>query len=280
MLGLIGMLIFSGTVPMTRIAVLELPWQQVIAARMCMAGIVSLILIRWMPRPDLSTWPLLAGSVAGLVFGWPVLMTIAMQTAPAAHGAVVAGLLPISTAVAAVFINHERPSRLFWVAAVIGSALVCAFALRAGGATLHGADWLLLGAVLLAGIGYACAGRLSKQLGPIATIIWANTLALPVALIWFLSIFNPTAWQGAGLDAIGAVFYLALFSQLIGFFFWNRGLVLGGVARIGQLLLLMPFASLALAAWLLDESITNDMLIFALGVAVCVGVTMRSREGG
>lgn len=271
------MLIFSGTVPMTRIAVLELPWGQVISARMCMAGVVSLACLYWMPRPPLRAWPLLAGATAGLVFGWPVLVTLAMQTAPAAHGAVVTGLLPISTAVAAVFINHERPSRLFWAAALAGAALVCTFTLRAGGAALHPADWLLLGAVLSAGIGYGCAGRLSKQLGGIATIIWANSLALPIALIWFLSIFDPAVWRPASSAAINSVFYLSLLSQLIGFFFWNRGLVLGGVARIGQLLLFMPFSSLALAAWLLGEPITPDMLIFAFGVAVCVGVTMKSR---
>lgn len=279
-LGVVGMLIFSATVPMTRIAVLDIPWHQTLAVRMALACAASLLCARMLPRPSRADIPALAGTLFGVVFGFPLLMTAAMQSAPAAHGAVVVGLLPLATAAASVVVNREHPPPLFWLASVVGAALVGIFALRDGGAKLVNADLLLFGAVAAAGIGYASGGRLAKTIGGIAAIVWANALAAPVVLLYcaFAAVNGLWSWEGATAPAVGAVFYLGLFSQLIGFFFWNRGLALGGISRVGQLMLLMPFFSIALAAWLIGETITAETPAFALAVAVCVFITMRTRN--
>ena len=279
-LGLVGMLIFSATVPMTRIAVLEVPWHQTLAVRMTLACAASLLCVWMLPRPGRADFPALAGTLFGVVFGFPLLMTAAMQSAPAAHGAVVVGLLPLSTAAASVLVNRENPPPLFWAASVAGAALVGIFALRDGGAKLVNADLLLFGAVAAAGIGYASGGRLAKTIGGISAIVWANCLAAP--LVFAYAAFAVAAglwrWEGVPAAAVGAIFYLGLGSQFIGFFFWNRGLALGGISRVGQLLLLMPFFSIALAAWLVGEKITAETPAFALAVAVCVFITMRTRN--
>ena len=279
-LGVVGMLIFSATVPMTRVAVLEVEWLQALAVRMALASVASLLCLRFTPRPARGDFPALAGTMLGVVFGFPVMMTAAMQTAPAAHGAVVVGLLPLSTAAASVVINRERPSPLFWAASVVGAILVAVFALRDGGAELVAADLLLFGAVVAAGIGYACGGRLGKTVGGVAAIVWANALAAPVVLAFILLSAGEWRWDGASPAALGAIVYLGLFSQFVGFFFWNRGMALGGVARVGQLLLLMPFLSIALAALLppLRESFTAETPLFALAVAVCVFAAMKTRN--
>ena len=280
-LGAAGMLVFSATVPMTRMAVVEIPWDQTLAARMALACSASLLLARLTPRPSRAEMPALAGVLLGVVFGFPLLMTAAMQTAPAAHGAVVVGLLPLTTAAASVIVNRERPSPLFWAASAVGALLVGLFALRDGGAKLVQADLLLAGAAVSAGIGYAFGGRLAKTIGGVAAIVRANALAAPLVLLYCIFAvpqWESAAWEGASIPALGAVIYLGLGSQLIGFFFWNRGLALGGVARVGQLMLLMPFFSIALAAGMLGETFGPETPAFALAVAVCVFITMKTRS--
>ena len=277
-LGAAGMLIFSATVPMTRVAVLEVPWDQTLAVRMALACAASLLLVFHMPRPGRAEIPALTGTLLGVVFGFPVLMTAAMQTAPAAHGAVVVGLLPLATAAASVIVNREHPPPLFWAASVAGAVLVGIFALRDGGAELVRADFLLFCAVVAAGIGYASGGRLAKTIGGIAAIVWTNALAAPLVLLYCVFFASGWEWDGATPKSIGAIVYLGLCSQLIGFFFWNRGLALGGISRVGQLLLLMPFLSIALAAVMIGENITAETPLFALAVAVCVFITMKTRS--
>ena len=276
-LGAVGMLFFSATLPMTRMAVLEIPWDQTLAARMALAGVMSLLIVSRLPRPARAEVPALMGTLLGVVFGFPVLMTAAMQTAPAAHGAVVVGLMPLATAAASVVVNREHPSPLFWAASVAGAILVGIFALRDGGAELVQADLLLFGAVVAAGVGYASGGRLARSIGGVAAIVWANALAAPLILLYCAFSIAQWEWDGATSKSVGAIVYLGLGSQLVGFFFWNRGLVLGGISRVGQLLLLMPFFSIALAAALLGETITAETPFFALAVAVCVFVTMKTR---
>ena len=277
-LGAAGMLVFSATVPMTRIAVLEIPWDQTLAVRMAIACSASLLLVRLTPKPQPAEYPALLGTLLGVVFGFPVLMTAAMQTAPAAHGAVVVGLLPLATAAASVLVNREHPSPLFWTASAVGAALVVVFALRDGdGTQLVQADLLLFAAVVAAGIGYASGGRLAKTIGGIAAIVRANALAAPLVLLYCAFAAPNWEWQNASAKSVAAVFYLGLGSQLIGFFFWNRGLALGGISRVGQLMLLMPFFSIALAAWLLGETFSAETPLFALAVAVCVFITMKTR---
>ena len=277
-LGAAGMLVFSATVPMTRVAVLEVPWDQTLASRMAIACTASLLLAYKTPRPSRADFPALIGTLLGVVFGFPVLMTAAMQTAPAAHGAVVVGLLPLATAAASVLINREHPPPLFWAASLAGAALVGIFALRDGGAELVKADLLLFAAVVAAGIGYACGGRLAKTIGGIAAIVRANALAAPLVLLYCAFASAEWDWSNATPGSLGAIFYLGLCSQLIGFFFWNRGLALGGISRVGQLMLLMPFFSIALAAAMIGENITAETPLFALAVAVCVFITMKTRN--
>lgn len=75
------------------------------------------------------------------------------------------------------------------------------------------------------------------------------------------------AWLGFG--------YVTVFSMFIGYFFWYRGLVLGGTARVGQVQLLQPFLSLAGAAVLLGERLTLANCTCALAV---IGVVAAGRR--
>jgi drug/metabolite transporter (DMT)-like permease len=271
--GFIGVAIFSLTLPFTHMAVQELDPLVVGFGRGALAGLCALGLLWYLkaPLPTRAQWGPLAIIALGVVIGFPVLSSIAMRSAPASHGAVVLGTLPLATALVGALRFGERPSRWFWMAAVAGSALVVGFALHEGGGSFHPADLALFGAVVLAAIGYAEGGRLAQSMGGPQAIAWALLLCLPVLLPlslwlgWKTGVdVSPRAWLGFG--------YVSLFSMLIGFFFWYKGLALGGIARVAQIQLLQPFLTLLGAALLIGDRLRLSNLLFAAAVIAVVGL--------
>jgi len=276
LLGLVGVLAFSLTLPMTRFAVAELdPWFLAFG-RMAIAGIISaawLLVIR-APRPGRDDLGLLAWSALGIVIGFPLLSSLALRHIPANHGAIIVGLLPFATSLLAAIVFMERQSGRFWICAAIGSGLVIAFALRDHG--MNGAGSLLsfgnaamLAAVFAGAIGYVAGARLTARLGGVAAIMWALVFALPLTLPVAAAIawFEP---PHAGVAAWGAFAYVTLVSQLIGFFAWYNGLARGGIARIGQVQLLQAFFTIGCAALLFGEQVSTLTWLFAIGVVATI----------
>jgi drug/metabolite transporter (DMT)-like permease len=211
----------------------------------------------------------------GVILGFPVATSIGLQTVPAAHGAVVVGLLPLASALFATWLGGERPSARFWLWAVAGSLVVLVFAWRHGGGALARGDlWLLL-AVALGGLGYAEGGRLARSLGGPAVICWALVLAAPVLALPVAWLAGRQAWPVSGATW-GAFAYLALVSQWLGFFAWYRGLALGGVARVGQAQLLQVFLTIAAAAAVFGEAVAPSTWVYAALVAVAVALGRRA----
>ena len=276
LLGTAGMVCFGLTLPATRIALDAFDPAFIALGRAALAGLVAAgFLLAWRrPLPTRGLWPSLAVVALGVVFGFPLLSSWAMQYVPAAHGGVVLAILPLATTAAGALRTGERPSPGFWLFACLGSAAVVAFALREGGGSLHPADFALLGGLLLAALGYAEGARVARRIGGPATICWAVVISLPITLpsgLWLLAeagVSQPAVpWLG--------FLYVALFSQLLGFFAWYRGLDLGGVAKVSQIQLLMPFVTIAGAALLLGEAIGIETLAFAVLVAAIVGLGRR-----
>lgn len=274
--GAVGVAIFSLTLPFTRMAVVELNPVLVALGRAVVAAIASALLLWWLkaPRPTSGQVRALLITSLGVVVGFPVLSSIAMRYVPASHGAIVIGVLPLATALFGALRFGERPSAGFWMAAAAGSAVVIAFALWQGGGVLHAADLALFGAVIAAAMGYAEGARLSQAMGGQQVISWALVLSLPLLLpvtVWlgwqYGMTASPKAWIGFG--------YVSLFSMFIGFFFWYKGLALGGIARVGQVQLLQPFLTLIGASLILGEALRADMLLFALAVLAVVAVGRR-----
>jgi drug/metabolite transporter (DMT)-like permease len=276
-LGASAVILFGGSLPMTRLAVFALdPWF-VATARGAGAGLVAaavlLLLRRPVPWGDLPRMTFIA---LCLVLGFPSLMALAMTTVPSAHGGVILGLLPMATAVAAMFLAGERPSPLFWAMSALGALLVVLFSLRGGAALPVVGDLYLLAAAAICGVGYALSGSLARRMPGWEVISWAVVLSLPVLLPWTLltwpengAIVPWRSWAG--------LLYLALVSQYGGFWLWNAALAAGGVARIGQVQLLQPFATLAIAAVLLGERVDLATLLFAVAVVAVVGLGIRAR---
>jgi drug/metabolite transporter (DMT)-like permease len=271
--GGLGILIFSFTLPATRMALSGFDPIFVGLGRAIGAAVLScaLLVITRQPIPPLRFLPNFCIVVAGVVIGFPLLSAIAMRDIPASHGAVMTGLLPLATAMAGVWRAGERPSLSFWIFAGLGSGLVLSFAIVSGGGSIRLVDWAMLGAVGSAGLGYAEGGVLARKLGSWQVICWSLILSVPIVL--------PIVWQHAPLDfttisprATIGFLYVTVFSMFLGFFAWYRGLALGGVARVGQLQLLQPFATILASAMLLGEPLTLATLGFAIGVIACVAL--------
>jgi drug/metabolite transporter (DMT)-like permease len=277
LLGFAGVVIFAATLPLTRLAVPSLGPEFLTAARALTAGIlgagVLLAARRPLPRSQL---PRLGLAALCLTVGFPAFSSFAMRTLPAAHGGVVIGVLPLATVVVAVLIGRERPSRSFWLCAALGALLVGGFALHRGGGALQWGDGLLLLAIGSAALGYTLSGQLSREMAARDVISWIVVLALPVSapLTWIYSPLEPAL---VPLSAWLCLAYLGAMSMYLGFFAWNAGMALGGVARVSQTQLAQPFITIGLSALLLGERIDAETIFCAALVVGLVFVGRRLR---
>ena len=279
-LGVLGMLGFSGTLAATRVAVSDFTPLDITCARIVTAGLLGaaflLLTDRRAPPPRRFLVPILITGL-GLAVGYPFFLALALETVPAVHGAVVTGLAPAATAVIAVLRAGERPPLPFWIACLTGFCAVLYFAYDAGGGHLSLADgWLFLGMLSL-GIAYVEGGRASRELGGSVTLSWAMLLLTPVATILLVSRAGEIDVNAVTAGSWGSLAYLGIVSMFLASVFWYRGLALGGIARIGQINLLLPLAALGWAALFIGEDITGTGIICAIIVLGSMLVCLRSR---
>ena len=282
-LGFIGVFMFGGTLPATRLAVAFLDPLFLTAARWTIAGCAGLMLLLMLRRrpPPRSLWGELAVTAFCTIVAFPLLMALAMVSVPSAHGGVVLGIMPLMTAAAATIVAKERPSPGFWVASLAGAVIVVAFVMGHSEApTLGIGDLYLLGTVVVGGFGYALSGRLSMKMPGWEVISWQVAGFLPIAIITTALLWpsglRDVPWQGwAGLA------YVSMVSQFLAFFTFNAAMALSGVARVGQLMLLQPFVIVALAAPVNGERVRLATLAYAAAVVgmVIVGQRMRVKRG-
>ncbi len=274
--GFVGVLIFSGSLPATRLAVMDFDPVFLTALRAVIAGVLALVLLLLVrqPRPARAQIKALVIVSLGVVVGFPLLTALALQHVTSAHSIVFIGLLPLATAIFAVIRGGERPRPAFWFFSLLGSLLVAGFAASQGlNASLTG-DLLMLSAIIVCGLGYAEGAALSRSLGGWQVICWALLISLPFMLV--LTLFTmPATFANVHGPAWAGLAYVSLFSMLIGFVFWYRGLAQGGIAAVGQLQLLQPFFGLALAATLLHEPVSGLMLAVTVAVIACVAGSRR-----
>jgi len=278
--GLLGVAAFSFTVPFTRVAVGGLSPLFIGSARAVIAALLAAAALA-LTRQHLPTgvqWARLAVVAGGVVVGFPLLTSFALQSAPASHGAVLIALLPATTAVMAVIRGKERPPRTFWIMAGIGALAALVFASLQGGGLgqLHWSDLLLFGAVAAAAVGYAEGGLLSRELGSWQTVSWALILASP--LMTALTVASMIQQPPSGTPNEWAAFaYLAAVSMFLGFVAWYRGLAIGPMAQVSQVQLVQPILSIVWAALLLREDLTWPTMAGGVAVILCAGIAVRIR---
>lgn len=280
--GLVGVVIFSMTLPATKIAVPEFGAIPLSFYRATLAGVAALIYVfsQKILKPHKSDLPALIIISLLISFVFPIAIAIAMQDLPSSHGGIVLGISPLLTALFATLRFGERPSRGFWITAMIGSALVLFFSIKESGGTLQTSDLALLLAAISASYGYAEAGYLSQKMGGKAVISWVAIIALipslPIALyLAFISKSDSTLILNTSLQAWMALFFVSIFSAYIGNIFWYTGLSIGGISHVGQVQLLQPFCTLALSSLLIFEPLTITNIIFASAVLIVVAIGKR-----
>ena len=295
-LGLLGIAIFSVTLPMTRMAVgtADAPQMSVFFIAMGRAVVAAalsgiFLLLTRAPLPRREDWLPLAITSGGVVFGFPLFTSFAMRYVEAMHASVIIGVLPLATAAVGALLHRQRPSNGFWLCAALGSVLVAVFAVMRGsasaaaaapgGMSVHGADLLLVAAVLCAAVGYGYGARLSQHMQAEHVICWALVIALPLTLPlsvyhWPTAPLQTSAWWGFA--------YVAVFSMWLGFFAWYRGLALGGTVRVSQVQLVQPFLSMLVAVPLLGEKLDAVTVGFGLAViaTVFIGKKMPVSQRG
>ncbi|MFO1193886.1 MAG: DMT family transporter [Rhodoferax sp.] len=281
-LGLLGVVLFAATLPMTKLATgsAQAPALSPAFVTFGRAGVAGLLSIAYLvltrsPLPRGGQWRALAFTACCVVVGFPLFLALGLRHVESVHAAVVTGILPLVTAVVASLWLRQRPSVGFWLCAVAGTALVTVFVLlRAGGASAAArwADVYLLIAIASAACGYVSGGQLTAQLGAERVICWVLVISLPVTLPvmaqqWPAQPVPASAW--------GGFLYVALFSMWIGFFAWYRGLALGGTVRVSQVQLVQPFLSMLFSVPLLGETLDGLTLGFGLAVIATVFIGKR-----
>lgn len=276
--GTIGMVFFAGSLPATRLALQGFDPFFLTAVRILLAGILAGLILfftgeKW---PTARNCKRMIGVIAGVVIGFPLLTALALQYVPSSHALIFIALLPLTTSAMAVFLpgGKEQPKMPFWIFASLGSLIVMGYGIYRAEGNLALGDIYMILAILVGSLGYAEGGKLAKELGGVKVISWALVMGGPcfLPIMW---IYWPDNFSHASLSSWGALVYVALFSQLIGFFFWYKGLAQGGIARISQLQLIQPLLGIMLSAIILQEIIEPILLTVAFATISCVWMGRR-----
>lgn len=276
--GLLGVIGFSLTLPATRLALVSLDPTFVGLGRALVAAAIAAVAL-WVvraPRPAGRQWLRLAAVALGVVVGFPLFSSWALARVHTSHAAVVIAVLPLVTALFGAWLAAERPSGLFWVATIIASAVITVFSLGSSGGTFERADVALLAAVIAAGFGYAEGARLARELGAWQTISWALLISVPIIIVPVFDTF-PAQLAAVQWSSVAGFAYVSVVSMFLAFIAWYKALAMGGIARIGQIQLLQPFFTLAVAGLFLNEPVSGAQLGVAMIVLLCVYFGRRAR---
>ncbi len=287
LIGLVGIIMFSLTLPMTRIAVQEINPIWLALARCEIAAVLAavILLLRKESFPKRHLWPKIFWTSIGVIFGFPIFSSIAMRYTDASHGAIITGLLPITTALIATQLAKEKPSAGFWITAVAGSAVVLGYALWQSKGAVEIGDAMMLIAVIAGAVGYALGGQLATSIGGWQAISWALVCSAPFVT---LALGALAYFQGGWAQSIAPVVsnisakswlglaYVTIFSQLVGFFFWYGGMAMGGVARVSQVQLMQLFFTVGFASVLNKEEVSASTWIVVIVVVLIIFLNKRT----
>lgn len=275
--GFIGVAIFAGSLPATRIAVIGFSPEFLTTVRALIAGFIGLmcLLLLKQTKPNFQQFKSLTIVALGVVIGFPLFTALALQSVTSSHAIVFVGLLPLATAIFAVLRGGEKPNLQFWLFAILGSTCVMGYMFYQNqNFNLNIGDFYMLIAVISCGLGYAEGGKLSKDLGGWQVISWALVITLPLMSIGTIYYF-PNNFNAVQTAQILGLIYVSVFSMWLGFLFWYKGLAQGGIAKVGQIQLLQPFIGFYFSYLLLNEKIDLSMIVVCIATIICVALAKK-----
>lgn len=282
LLAFIAVFLWSFTIPMTRIAVGGFDPLFTASGRAVIAGVLAIgvLAARRVPVPPRHLWRPITITMIGAVFGWPILLALALVHTSSGHAAVIASFMPMMTAVFAVMFTHERVSTGFWAAVGLGTAALVGFSISRTGLEGGGpiGDLLIVGAVILSSMCYVQGAAVTREMPGWQVISWVVVFALPITvpasvLLWWTTrdSYSPDPVQW------GSLIFLGVVAMYLGFFAWYQGLHLAGVARGGQVQQLQALLTLLWSALLLGESVSLLTVATAMVVVLAVAWAQSSR---
>jgi len=274
--------LWSLSLPLTKASLGGFDAFVVAAGREVIAGLLAVVVLLALRRPFPARflWRPLAWTALGAVFGWPLLIAIALQYTTSVHAAVVTSVMPLVTAILAVAIGGERVRRSFWWAAGLGTVALLMYGVTRGGLTGGGmmVDALLILAVFLSSWSYVFGASAARTMPGWEVISWVTALALPLTIpITVVAWWNTRGDFSPDLGEWSALILLGISSAYVGFFAWYRGLALAGTAHGGQVQQLQSLMAIAWSAVLLGEAVTWGTLATTCVVIAAVAWAQRSR---
>lgn len=279
--GLLGVIAFSLTPIATKLALESFTWQQTLILRWDIACLLAwgyVFIHRKKIHFPLTHLKAIVVLSITIVFGFPFVISAALTEVSASHVGVFIAGIPLASALFTAILGHESPRLGFWVLGTLGAIVVIVYSLMSGDefGNFHAFDIWLFIAINAVGIGYATSGKLSYSLGGLEIMVWALVMFSPIAVLLTLLNYQQFIFTGTSSSWVG-LFYIGSFSQLFGFFAWNRGLKWGGTSKISQLALLQSFLTLAFSALILDEIITPLMITASTLTVLFVLLSSRMR---
>jgi drug/metabolite transporter (DMT)-like permease len=279
----LGVLCFSFTFPMTRLSLRAFDPIFVALVRGAGAGVAALVylVLSRNRTPNRSQLLRLASAAIGMVVLFPICVSIALKYVPATHASVLGSILPLATAVFGVVRGRESVSNRFWIYAILGTGLIGLFSgYRSGFHSIERADLLLIAAFIACSYGYAEGGLLAREMGGWRVICWALVTVLPLELMGLLIYGSHAGFrlESATAEAWMGLFYLTAVSQFIGFYFYYKGLALGGIAKMSQVQLLLPFLAIFAAHWILGEEVDGSVILGVLAITAIVAAGAAYRR--
>ncbi|CAN2182149.1 RhaT Permeases of the drug/metabolite transporter (DMT) superfamily [Candidatus Nanopelagicaceae bacterium] len=271
----LGIFAFSLSLPFTKLALKSFDPLFTAFARPIIAACLAipLMLIAKVPKLPRELWRPTAFTALGAVFGWPILIALALQRTTSAHVSVIAAVMPLVTAIIAVIKHRKHPGTSFWVASSLGTVLLIAFSITRGGTSDSDlfTDLLIIGAVIASSYCYVEGASLTSFMPGWQVISWVVVVSLPIAIPASAIVYAQTnSSHDFHGDALFGLLAIGFSSMYLGFFAWYRGLRDFGVAHGSQVQQLQAIMTLGWSALLLGESVTLTMVLSAIGIVACV----------
>ena len=283
--GLLAVLVWGASPVATKVAVTHLSPLAVMVLRTTLAAVFALPLVIvlgiGLPRDRGQRLLLLLSAFCGFI-GFPLVFNLGQQLTSVAHAALILAVLPVFTGAIAMAWDRRWPPLAWWLGcfvALLGEVVLVAgrSGLTGTGASVTG-DLVVLLSGVLASLGYVVGGRLQQAgYSSLGATFWGVVVATVVLLPVLPWVLVQTDWPQVPVQAWAGVGYLVAGSTIVGYVLWYWALGRGGIARIGLLQFLQPVTGVLLAAALLGEALTPDLL---LASALILGGVALARRGG
>lgn len=272
---ILGVTAFSFTLPFTKIALESFNSYFTAFTRPIIASFIAIPLMIIFKVPSLPRFLLrpMIFTTIGAVFGWPILIAMALDRTTSAHVSVIAAVMPLVTAIIAVIKTNRKTGISFWIASLIGTILLIIFSISRNGFSTSDlyTDLLILLAVFASSYCYVEGAGLTNYMPGWQVISWVVIISLPIAIPGaIISFFLTKSNYEIQSNALIGIMVIGISSMYLGFIAWYKGLKDFGVTHGSQIQQLQSLLTLGWSALFLGESITFSMVFLCVGIIICV----------